>query len=73
TPEFNHFVFGVNFGFYHSIRLSSRIVDKYEMGKRNYSIKPLTIIKVAPFLEKPVLWVLAESTLLKVILEPTFM
>lgn len=33
TPEFNHFVFGVNFGFYHSVRLSSRIVDKYEMGK----------------------------------------
>lgn len=34
TPEFNNFVFGVNFGFYHSIRLSSRIVDKYEVENR---------------------------------------
>ena len=32
TPQFKNFVFGVNFGLYHSFLLSAKSYDKYSIG-----------------------------------------
>lgn len=55
TPQFKKFVFGVNFGLYHSFLLSAKVKDKYRYNDKDYiteqkSTKEMAIFKEAAYI-----------------------
>lgn len=56
TPQFKNFVFGVNFGLYHSFLLSAKSIDKYSIGNTDHKttnspyVKQMAIFREAGYL-----------------------